>query len=448
MPPSNLSVPDDFLLNSNGLDMLALRGTSATPVSVIHAPSAMPDDGDLGNNTIAPSIDEVDGALNIRVKYSDGTLETGVLRFVKSTLTVAPSGGDFTSIQAAWNYLKGRVLNSAVTIDVAAGTYNEAVVLRDQPYGALISIRGDARTAAGQHFATTGSITKAGSNCTITLVNTPPSDFTNADHIVIGGTASGANVGRFPIVSINTGAKTVTYQNAAGVAEAVLTHTRLVFCPNRIINFTGNTVGVDSGRGGATSMSGFTMLSSAASGAFAVRATAGGSLGLQRMVAYGILDTGFYAANGGQLGTDANSAAVACRRGFEAAANGLVFANGTYSANHADASYLASIGGFLSAPNAIATKGQYGFLAQLGATMSANGAACSQFGACGFKAEYTARIHAEFASATFCVNGYVAEYVGCILALSTSANNASNGTNYVPATTGTLGTTGGVMQWT
>ena len=156
----------------------------------MYAPSTAPVDGDLANNTIVPSIDETNDALDVRVKYSDGTLQTGIVPFVRSTLTVAASGADFTTIQAAWDYLKGRYLSSLVTIDVAAGTYNETVRLGDQPYASLIKIQGDTRTAAGSHVATTGNITKSGSNCTITLVSTPPSDFTNSDFVVIGGAAT------------------------------------------------------------------------------------------------------------------------------------------------------------------------------------------------------------------------------------------------------------------
>lgn len=40
-------------------------------------------------------------------------------------------------------------------------------------------------------FATTGSITKSGNNCTITLTSTPPSDFTSSDILDFTGLGSG-----------------------------------------------------------------------------------------------------------------------------------------------------------------------------------------------------------------------------------------------------------------
>jgi hypothetical protein len=188
-------------------------------------------------------------------------------------------------------------------------------------------------------------------------------------------------------------------------------------------------------------------LSSAASWVYGLRTTASGSLSVTRCVAFGINGNGFYATNGSVLGTDANSAAVKCTRGFEAAANALLFAPGTYSANHAGASYQASTGGYLSAPTAVATKGQVGFFGHLGATIVASEAKASEL-VNGFYAEYTARVHVDLATARNCTFGYLASYLGFILATNTSANNVSNGTNYSPATTGTLGTTSGMINWT
>lgn len=263
MPPSQLTVPDDLVFTSDGQNMLALKGTATPPAAVVHAPPSAVADGDLSASSIAPSIDETAHALRIHAEYADGsTIKTAVIPFdPPSSITVGPSGADFTTIQAAWDSLKGRPLSSLVTIDVQAGTYAQTVNMNQQPYSSLIRVQGDTRTAAGQHFATTGTITRSGSDCTITLVNTPPSDFTNADYIVIGGAASAANVGRFPIVSINTGAKTATYTNAAGIGEAVRVNTRLIFCPDRMLDFTGLGNGVTSGCSAPPTFSGFTLVS-------------------------------------------------------------------------------------------------------------------------------------------------------------------------------------------
>src|SRR5215475_2270918 len=109
MPPSQINVPDNLVLTSNSLDMLALKGSATPAAAIIYAPSTPVTDADLSANTIAPSIDETHDALDVRVEYSDGTtLKTAVIPFQPaSTITVGATGADFTTIQAAWDYLKG-----------------------------------------------------------------------------------------------------------------------------------------------------------------------------------------------------------------------------------------------------------------------------------------------------------------------------------------------------
>lgn len=445
MPPSNLSVPDDLTLTSNAIDLLALKGTTTPPIAAVFAPSTAPVDGDLPVNFIVPSIDETNDALDFRVKYSDGSLQTGILPFVKSTITVAAAGADFTTIQAAWNYLKGRSLSSLVTISVASGTYNENVVLRDQPFASLIKLQGDTRTAAGLHAPTTGSITKSGSDCTITLVNAPPSDFTSSDFVVIGGTTSAANVGRFPIVSINVGAKTVTYTNASGVAEAVRVNTQVVFCPDRIIQPT-TGVGVDASREGGTSLAGFTFLCSSATFAIGIRVQ-GCTLSAGGCCVFGMHDSAFAAIRGGVLGTDGNCSAVKSFVGFLAGENAATIVDNTYAADNTFAGYQCTGSAHLRATNGLATNSSIGFFAQSGGNMQVLPGTASFNATTGFRADDSAHILANSSTARNNATGYFASWQSLIVADTTNANNSGNTTNYSPATSGTEGNNSGLIRW-
>jgi pectin methylesterase-like acyl-CoA thioesterase len=129
--------------------MLALKGAATPAAAIVFAPSSAITDADLSANTLAPSIDETSHALRIRAEYADGTtLKTAVIPFQPaSTITVGATGADFTTIQAAWDSLKGRPLQSAVTIAVQSGTYTEAVTLNRQPFSDLITIQGDTRSS-------------------------------------------------------------------------------------------------------------------------------------------------------------------------------------------------------------------------------------------------------------------------------------------------------------
>jgi hypothetical protein len=446
MPPSNLSVPDDLTLTSNAIDLLALKGTSTPPIAAVHAPSTAPVDGDLPNNSIVPSIDETNDALDFRVKYSDGTLQTGILPFVPSTVTVGATGADFTTIQAAWNYLKGRSLSSLVTISVAAGTYTEALVLQDQPFASFVKIQGDTRTAAGLHAPTTGSITKSGNNCTITLVSAPPSDFTSSDFVVIGGTASAANVGRFPIVSIDVGNKTVTYTNASGVAEAVRVNTQVIFCPNRIIDFSSGNVGLDAFRGGGTSVAGFTLLSTSATVAIGIRVQ-GVTLTLAGCCIFGLHDGAYNAIRSGVLVTDANCSAVKCLFGFQASDNGTVICDSTYVAEITVAAYYSNRGSFLRTNNGIATNSNTGFYSQTAANLQALPGVASFNVTNGFRAEDGATLLVISSTARNNGIGYFSTWQSLLVADTTNANNSGNTTNYSPATSGTEGNTSALIRW-
>jgi hypothetical protein len=87
--PSEFSVPDDPTITSNGVDMLTLKGTATPAAAILHAPAGAIADGDLSPNTLSPSIDETNHFLRVRAEYSNTTLKTALIPFqVSSPLTV------------------------------------------------------------------------------------------------------------------------------------------------------------------------------------------------------------------------------------------------------------------------------------------------------------------------------------------------------------------------
>jgi hypothetical protein len=249
-------------------------------------------------------------------------------------------------------------------------------------------------------------------------------------------------------VSIDTVNKTVTYANASGVAEAVRSNTQVVFCPDRIIDFTSSgNLGFDAQRGGGTTVTGFTLLStSTITFVFGIR-VASATLSVSHCTAFGLRDGGFGAIRGGVLATDANCAAIKIATGFQATETGAVICDGTYSADSATGYAQVLGGGYLRANNAVATNCALGFFSQLGGTISAISATASHNTDCGFKAQENSAIYALGATARNNGTGYLATLFGMITASSTNANNSGNGTNYNPPTSGIEGNASGLILW-
>lgn len=173
------------------------------------------------------------------------------------TITVGV-GKDFSTIQAALNSLKGRLVNKAVYIDVDPGTYNENIVAEDILYSGSLTgyaqIRGDTRPLAGLSFVHglpsttrrteqgigTYSITNSGNTITVTATTTNPSfnGWGNGDQILI--LYSGATIAYTYTISSVSG-NTITLTTTAPTMNALGVSITLV--PNRRIHATsGNAV--------------------------------------------------------------------------------------------------------------------------------------------------------------------------------------------------------------
>jgi len=68
------------------------------------------------------------------------------------TVTVKASGGDFTTIQDAINYFKGKTVSGTCYINIDPGTYDEQLVINNINLGGTLMIRGDTRLLAGLYY--------------------------------------------------------------------------------------------------------------------------------------------------------------------------------------------------------------------------------------------------------------------------------------------------------
>ncbi len=315
-------------------------------------------------------------------------------KFTAATITVGPSGRDFTTLQAAWDSLKGKTLTGWVNIDVDAGTY-DPVKLNANPYGRYVNFRGDMRGGSGEAYAVSGNIAKDGDNCTVTLATWPTSTWGAGDYVTIGDCTTAANVGRFPVVSVDAVNYTVTYTNAAGVAEAAKTGTRLVFCPNRIVSRA--TDGQD----------------------FAVGAHVGQIIGftcLGTVNSQGIYFNGAYNVNL-----------------IRVHAYGMGMGTGGYGGGNAGLNYFSAV------------KCAYGYYATSGM-----GAICyyANFHNCTMGVDVSGRSDftnsAWVVTATGCGTAFVSKGFSPIT-LQSSHVASDNTTNYIPATANTVSTNGGLI---
>jgi hypothetical protein len=398
-----------------------------------------------------PTADSVSGAAgsNATASPSDHShpYSTVIAALVPpaSSITVG-AGKAHAMIAEALTAAQGRVYPSAVTIDVDAGTYIENLTIANQPFADRITIKGDTRTNAGKHFATSGNITQvSGTHWKITCTGTMPVDYGSGDYIMVGGTTTAGNTGRFALVSPYIDGQDVHITIPSGAAaEAVLSETRVTFCPNRIINGSAATA-VTVYCNSLVTISGFTIINSD-TGIYCLN---GGRVAPQRISCYGLSARGFYAIAGGNIYCDSNCATVSCDIGFYAVNFGYVSAGSTYSSNNIHQGYYAGTFGILISSSAVTTKNVTGFEADYGGNLRCDSAYTSYNSSNGVYASWGGKIHASSCHATHNTTyGYYALHgTSYINATSTNANNSANGTDYLPGTTDVV-TTGAYITWT
>jgi hypothetical protein len=390
----------------------------------------------LGNATLDASSGP------IKVSDSGGTYGPVIHAPASSTVTVG-SGKDFSAPQAAYDSLIGQVVQSALTINVDAGTYAEALIFANHPNADLITIQGDTRTYAGTHFATTGSITyNGGTSYTITISGNTSTGIVATDNIIIGGMATASHNGRFAVTSVTTGSGNtlVTYTNASGPAasETVRTLTRVVLCPNRIIDGTGSSWAIDVQTRGLT-ITGFDLTGDGSTGGIAV--SNGAKLTCSKISAYARL-TGYSATKSGTIIASASVTALGGARGFSAESSGYIEATGSYAANNSSANYYATLDGYIKADSSKATGTvgtQYGYHAT-GGIISAVSATASYLSN-GYFATNGGKLLASSADATYCSIGFYSDLNGWMYAGSSTASN--NSQNYNPPINAHINSTGG-----
>ncbi|HEX3663995.1 MAG TPA: hypothetical protein VHU23_02020 [Rhizomicrobium sp.] len=140
--------------------------------------------------------------------------------------TIAPSGGNYTSVRAAFSALTAfNVVPSAnIALNVAAGTYTDTVPLTVQSrFGNILSITG-AGTIAHNLTSIVGATGSAGA-WSLTLQLDSVAGMTAAqDYITIANASGGTNPtymnGVFPVTAVNSGTNQITVTSLSRASSA------------------------------------------------------------------------------------------------------------------------------------------------------------------------------------------------------------------------------------
>lgn len=370
--------------------------------------------GNLTNQTVGQTI-----AL-------DGNFVSVIVNSV--TRTVRASGGNHTTIQAAIDWFKGKVIIGACIIDVEAGTYSETITIEDifiATTGSL-TIQGDTRLLAGLAYVdgcaiNPGALTNGGSgagalsNVTTTLTVTGASTSPDFDADGWGSgdkllTYSNSNVSaEFTVSSVANNVWTLT----ATAPTIGNDGTAIALKPNRIISraTAGATVTVDGVRG--VKFQGFHFDTATGANCIGVQVNNGALVEIANCSTdaedYGYYADGYFSAikaDGGAV------TAWVCDRGFFANQTGQIIA-------------------MKSAAQACTT---YGYIANNFAYLNA-----SNCNACKNGTAYRAGLHAQvLASSSYArtnTTGFSSGIFGRIFANGVSTLVNGNGTNYVPTVT-------------
>jgi hypothetical protein len=164
---------------------------------------------------------------------------------VNTTLTVKASGGDFTTIQGALDSLKGKWINSDVTVTISVDpglfTHTSAILFR-HPQGNRINIVGSAPAVT----TLTSLVSFAGTtgNYTVTLNVSDTTGMTIGDYCIIrGATGTGeyrAVMGCWEITNVPSGTQIVVKNTYRKPAAPTLTITGgTLVCLKTILKFNG-----------------------------------------------------------------------------------------------------------------------------------------------------------------------------------------------------------------
>lgn len=106
-----------------------------------------PSEGGTGATALGSSLTNLGGALGLAPNAAAANLGLNTPLTTPATITVGPSGRQFTTLVAALNFLANTIITAPVTIQIDDGTYSCPGEVA-HPQGALISIIGDTTTPA------------------------------------------------------------------------------------------------------------------------------------------------------------------------------------------------------------------------------------------------------------------------------------------------------------
>jgi len=364
------------------------------------------------------------------------TLLSGTSAITGITKTVGPTTEDFTTIQAAVNWFKARMLTGANKIDITAGQYFEDVLITDIFCGneGSLELEGDTRVLAGLSYVDGANCSRAfltnGGQGVVTLSNAGNIITVACATLQPDFDADGWIAGDKVIIYDNTG--TFTKYTLASALNNTLTltvaapavgndGTAIVLCPNVEIAWD-TPMYIESARG--------------------------------------ILLDGLYLEpSGGQNALDVEYGA------FVRAENLVVYHGGTYGIMVSEASTLLIGSGAISVWNSdsygiycdknsyvladyvVVVGGLLGILS-FSSIIYCSTATVADVDVDGFQAMAMGFLGAWDCTARQCGgNAYYAGQRGYVAATSTNAQNNGNGTNYSPAASDAFGNNNGSITW-
>jgi hypothetical protein len=381
--------------------------------------------------TIAPSSDGI-----VKIDSETLTLDDNEVPVIVDgvTKTVQAAGGDFTTIQAAINWFKEKLIVGSCIIDVEAGTYAESVNVVDLFIGAAgsLEIQGDTRVLAGQSYvdgAETNTQSKAnGGTGVFTLANA-------GNDITVTGATTNPD---FDADGWGNGDKILAYDNVGATAEHTIDSVL-----NNVITLTAAAPALGND-GTAIVLQPDRKISAATA------LTVDGPRGLQISGFYlvGTAGDGLSATNGAVC-IARNCLANPSRYGFVATESysAIDCSGGAISAWDGSQGYRANVAASIVADASVSVAPVTGYRAQNFSYIKAQNAVgvnCTT----AFDVQIFSNLETFQAYARQNTTGYKAVSFSFIRALVTNAKNNGNATDYNPAVSGTHGNNGAMIQWT